>query len=105
MAKLKLNPEPTFKAKVGIPVPGAGKAPVEFVFKHRSREQIKEWMKAQAESDDQDTDTVMDFAVGWDLDDEFNAENVTKLCNNYPGAGFEILTAYLMELRGARAKN
>lgn len=34
MAKIKLNPEPVFTAKVPIPVAGGKDALVEFTFKH-----------------------------------------------------------------------
>lgn len=102
MAKLKLNPEPTFTIGVRIPVPGGEADPVAFTFKHRTREQVGEWLRAK---DADDTETVLACAVGWDLADEFNAENVARLCNNYPGAAGVIVVAYLEELRGARAKN
>lgn len=103
MAKLKLNPDPTFKTKVGIPVPGVGKAPVEFTFKHRTADQLAKWGNEVREASD--PETIMDCVVAWDLDDEFNAANVKLFCNNYPGAAYAIVTDYMAELRGARAKN
>lgn len=103
MARLKLNPEPTFKAKVGIPVPGSRPAEVLFTFKHRTRDDVIAWAEGSREQND--VESVLDCVVGWDLDDEFNAENVERLCNNYPGSGLTIVAAYLDELRGARAKN
>ena len=102
-AKLKLCPDPTFKAYVQVPVPGAGTAPVQFTFKHRSREQVLAWLEEDKEAGD--VPTVKAVAIGWDLDDEFNDENIAKLCSNYAGAGFAIVQTYLDELRGARAKN
>ena len=101
--KIKLCAEPTFKAPVQIPVPGAGPTPVEFTFKHRTREQVLAWLGDTQESGD--VKTVQDVASGWELDDEFNAENIGTLCSNYAGAGFAIVQTYLDELRGARAKN
>lgn len=103
MAKLKLTPDPTFKASVGIPVPGVGKAPVEFTFKHRTNDQLQRWGKEVESSTD--AETIMDCVQGWDLDDEFNAANVKIFCNNYPGAAYAIITDYMAELRGARTKN
>ena len=102
MAKLKLNPEPTFKAAVNIPVAGADAASVEFTFKHRTRAQLAEWLD---QKDRDDTESVMGCAMAWDLDDEFNAENVARLCENYVGSAYAVITAYLGELRGARVKN
>ena len=103
MAKIRLNPDPTFKTKVSIPVPGASPAPVEFTFKHRTREAIVAWMDEV--KDKTDVELVQDVASAWELDDEFNAENIARLCNNYAGAGTSILSAYISELAGARSKN
>lgn len=103
MAKLKLNPEPTFKAKVGIPVPGSRPAEVLFTFKHRTRDEVIAWVEGSRDATD--VESVLDVVVGWELEDEFNRENVERLCNNYPGSGLVIISAYLDELRGARVKN
>lgn len=119
MSRLKLNPEPTFKLKVGIPVPGKGEIPVEFTFRHRTREQLTEMAKAiskeAADIDDgenaiaallaKDVASVIECVAGWDLEDEFNPENVHRLCNTYSGAAFAVVNAYMEELRGARSKN
>jgi len=104
MARLSLNPAPTFKAKVGIPVPGADPAPVECTFKYRTRTELTAWLK-DSDPKQADPDLLMDLLLGWDLDDTFNAENVARLCDAYPGAGLAIYGAYLTELRGVRAKN
>ena len=101
--KLKLNPEPTFKAKVGIPVPGGKPVEVGFTFKHRTREDLLAWIEASREATD--AESIMECVAAWDLDDEFTAENVARLCNNYVGAGGAIVSAYLDELRGARRGN
>ena len=103
MAKLKLNPEPTFKAKVPIPVPGSAPVLVSFTMKWRKREEVSDWLEAA--KDMTDAQIIMDCAVGWELDDEFTAENAERLCNTYMGAGREFLSAYVDELRGVRAKN
>lgn len=103
MAKLKLNPEPTFKATVPVPVPGAGSAKVLFTFKWRKRDEIVEWLDAA--KDMTDAEIIMDSAIAWDLDDEFTHDNAERLCNTYTGAGREFVNTYLDELRGVRAKN
>jgi hypothetical protein len=103
MAKIKLTPEPTFKAKVGIPRPGATPAQVEFTFKHRDRDALLEFIEGG--HDQKDVEAVMAVAIAWELDDEFNADNVERLVKNYPGAGFAIIETYLSESRGARSKN
>jgi hypothetical protein len=104
MAKLKLTADPTFRAKVPVPIPGAGTADVEFTFKHRTNKELQAYIEA-IESDQPDTKIVMDVASGWDLDDTYTAENVEKLCESYAGAGLAVFQTYVRELRGARAKN
>ncbi|MBO9717525.1 MAG: hypothetical protein J7507_12135 [Pseudoxanthomonas sp.] len=101
--KLKLNPNPTFKAKVPIPVPGSAPALVEFTFKHKTRSALVEWLEERKEDDE--VGVFREIVASWDLDDEFNDENIRRLCDNYAGAGFAVLRVYLDELRGARQGN
>ena len=103
MSKIKLEAEPTFKAKVNIPIPGGDPAPVEFTFKHRTRDAVLAWMDEI--KGEKDSDAILTMASGWELDDEFNAKNIDLLCQNYLGAGKAIFETYLSELRGQRAKN
>lgn len=103
MAKIKLVADPTFKAKVAVPVPGAASSPVEFTFKWRKRAEVVAWLESAG--DMTDAEIIIDCASAWDLDDEFNAENAAKLCDVYAGAGREFVSTYLDELRGVRAKN
>lgn len=102
MAKLTLKPDPTFKAKVGIPVPGSDEpAEVEFVFKHRTRDELDKWMSETGE----DLQKVLEMASGWDLPDKFTDANVQKLLQNYFGAASAIVTGYLSELLKAKTGN
>ena len=107
MAKLTLNPAPTFKAKVAIPVAGGTPVDVEFTFKHRTRKQLADQMaelqKAQDSTDD--VTVIMSAVEGWELDDDFNAANVERLLQNYHGAGPEIMRTYGLQLMGARLGN
>lgn len=103
MAKLKLIPSPTFKFTVEIPVAGARVAPVEFVFKHRTKDQLTAFMAAREEKSD--VETVMEFAQGWDLDEPFNAQAVSDLLQNYIGAPVAIYQAYIAELTRAKLGN
>lgn len=103
MAKLTLTPNPTFQAKVGISVPGKGKVPTEFTFRHMSRKDLLAWIEAS--KDKSDVDCILEIATGWELDDEFNRDNVAALCDTYLSAGSEIVGEWMQELRGARVKN
>ncbi|OZI23620.1 hypothetical protein CAL26_09265 [Bordetella genomosp. 9] len=102
--KFTLTPQPTFKHKVPMPIPGAGFAEVEITFKHRSKAEFKEFMERAKEQDD-DVALVMDVASGWELQEPFDQEHVGKLVDSYVGAARAIFTAYVDELIKARVGN
>jgi hypothetical protein len=103
MAKLKLLAEPTFKAKVGIPVAGGESVPVEMTFRHRTKAQLDAFIKNRA--DKTDTESFMDMVTGWELEDAFTEANVSTLLDNYIGAALATFEAYIDELVKARVKN
>lgn len=105
MAKLTLNPSPTFKLKVKIPVPGKGNADVEFTFKHHSREKLTELMEIDGDDDISNQEYLARFVSDWDLDDKFNEDNFKALLDNYPRAANAIMEAYTQKMVGAREKN
>jgi hypothetical protein len=104
MAKLKLQPDPTFKATVLIPAAGMPDVSLEFTFKHRTRDQLRKFVEESAERGD-DAETILEMATGWELADAFNKENVTLLVQNYTTAGRCVFDKYLDELARARVKN
>lgn len=101
--KFKLQPNPTFKAKVAIPVHGGEAVQVEFEFKHRTRDELSEYYKSAAERSD--TEALLDILAGWELDDDFTAENVERLVQNHIGAAPAITARYVEELVQARKGN
>jgi hypothetical protein len=103
MGKFKLCPDPTFKAKVGIHVPGEKAVEIEFTFKHRAREELQKFIAESAERGD--VDTVMEMATAWELTDAFTADNVAMLTANYIASPRAIFDTYVDELTKARAKN
>lgn len=102
MAKLKLNPDPTFKKKVAVPTP-TGAADVELTFKYRDRPALQAWLEAT--KDAPEVDVFLDMVCGWELDDAFDRENVVRLCDAYPGASREAVNTYLRALTGIRSGN
>jgi hypothetical protein len=103
MAKLKLQPDPTFKATVLIPAAGMPDVSLEFTFKHRTRDQLRKFVEESAERDD--ADTILDMATAWELADAFDKENVSLLVQNYTAAARAVFDKYLDELARARVKN
>lgn len=101
----KIAPNPTFKGKVHIHVPGEAKpAVITFVFKHKTRAQLDEfqaWAKGKP-----DEDVIQEIAEGWDVEGlEFDRDGLTTLCQNHHSAPERIVQAYWSELTGARLGN
>lgn len=103
MAKLSLTANPTFKASVGIPIPGGDPQPVLFTFRHKTGTALAEWQEAA--KDMTNAAAIFSIAEAWDLDDDFTGVNIARLCDQYIGAAGAIFNVYVRELRGARAKN
>lgn len=104
MPKLKLVATPTFTAKVGIPVAGEGLADVSMVFKHRTKSALMKFIEENTEKN-MDADTFMSMVSGWDLEEEFNKQNVEALLEIHAGSGRATLDAYWRELLDAKIKN
>jgi hypothetical protein len=119
MAKLKLNPDPTFQRKIKVPTAAGGTADLTLTYKYRTREEMQEfsnWLAGlkppefpavrELKEDEQysdeersaiaghmteyarkvcdwDTDIIMEFVVGWDLDEPFTRDNVRELVNKH----------------------
>lgn len=114
MAKLALNPAPTFKATVHIPVAGGEPVPVVMSFKYRTRRALDEFLKkrdadAQLPDDDpakpSEAQLVMDCVEGWEVDDAFTLSVVEHLLDTHHAAGFAILGTYLQTLQAGRKGN
>lgn len=110
MAKISLNPAPTFKATVAIPLAGGGTHEAVFTFKHRTRKELAEYFadnaaRIEAGNAKTDAEHVFEHAIAWDLDDEFCMANIERLCNTYHAAGEAIVVAYVRELTQARRGN
>jgi hypothetical protein len=103
MTKLKLAVEPTFKGIVQIPRAGDVPVPVEFIFKHRTKDDLKKWIDKRKGTDD--TTSFLDMCVGWELEDKFDKQHVELLLQNYAGAGLACFKAYLEQLISGRVGN
>lgn len=107
--KFTLAVNPTFKAPVQIPVAGGGSAEIVMTFKHRTRDEFKEFNESlnvpEGAPPVKQIDALMDIASGWDLDEPFDREHVEKMLQRFMGSGEAILQVYFSELTGARAKN
>ena len=102
-SKLTLNPNPTFKHTVEIPVPGGDSEPVEFTFQGKTQKEYKELMDSLSDEKDKrsEAERFMGFVSGWDIAADFTVENVTKFLQTYIGAGALVLREYTRELTKA----
>lgn len=103
MAKLKLVANPTFKAKVGIPVAGGATVDVEMTFKHRTKSALDQFIRSR--DGVSDSDALMEMVEGWELEDAFNKENVELLLENYIGTALATYRVYIDELVKAKLGN
>lgn len=101
--KLVLTANPSFKAKVEIPVAGSKPAEVEFTFRHKSKDALKEWLESM--QDKEDAETILDVVTGWDLEDPFDKSAVEKMSQNYVGSISAIIAKYISELTGKSLGN
>lgn len=103
---LKLKANPTFKAKVGIPVPGGEPVEVEFEFRHMTRDALNAFLTGPKAAKRSYEDTIAQIVVGWSgVDADFSKEAVTELCQNYLGAPTAILESFGKELAATRLGN
>lgn len=112
MSGLRLVPATTFPATVKLTVPGEKvKVPLTFVFAHKTKAELQEWVRNSANRADPDFlgDVVRDWKVG-PVDEHgkpvpFSAEAFAALLNAYPAAGDEIYNGYMAAYREAQAGN
>lgn len=103
MAKLQLKANPTFKAKVAIPVAGAESVEVEMTFKHRTRTELEKFTADRAGKTD--AETFLDIVEGWELEDPYNKASVELLLENHMGAGLAAYQKYVDELYKHKSGN
>lgn len=102
---LKLTANPTFTSKVEIPAPG-GPVSIKVEFKHMTKDAYNAFLKADAEAQRSNEDTIMEIAVGWaNVDGEFNRENVAELCQQYHAAPRAIVETFVRDLTQFKSGN
>ncbi|WP_055336310.1 phage tail assembly chaperone [Ralstonia solanacearum] len=103
-----INPKPTFAAEATIPVAGGGTEKLNLLFKHKRRDDVREFFARASEGTDgeSDADVLLEIVEGWkDVDAPFSREALDRLVQNYPAAPRAIFDTYLAELTGQRRGN
>ena len=124
--KFSIKRDPTFTTTVNLPAPGQAPVPVSFTFKWMDRESLakfhdervnfaQEFMeKAKDTKSNADlAKFVIDFEVpqlksiivGWDIEEEFNDENLRALVESGSELPAAIVNGYLAAYDKAREGN
>lgn len=113
--KFTLTPKPTFKLSVKIPRPGEDDGQVTLTVRHKTRKQLKdmedelkrasELSGDNAEQMDAPLEYLEKIIESWNIDSDYNRDNLALLLENYPRAFDSIVSAYTKELYAVREKN
>lgn len=103
----KRDPNPTFPATVQITVPGSASLPLAVEFKHKTAEEVKEFLAPAAAKSNAAmlADMIASVDVAAKLPDESDADFLAHICSKYPAASSDILRTYLRELTESKVKN
>lgn len=98
--------QPTFEWSVKIPSP-TGEQVVTFVFKHKTRDSLKEFFERVSKTDgDVATKDLLEIIENWkDVEQPFSEASLGELIQNYYGVLPAIFDAYVEALTQAKAKN
>lgn len=93
----RIEADPTFRAKVCIPIPGLEPAVIECLFRHKTRSELREFLSRASERDSEAV--LAEILEGWSgVEREFTREALAALLDSYPAAGNTIFDAYLYTL-------
>lgn len=102
----KVNPNPTFVGTATIAVPGGEPAKLRLVFKHKTRDEARDFFARAAKSEECPSVVLMEILAGWeDVDEAFSQAALKCVVQNYHTAPQAIFDAYLDELSAARRGN
>lgn len=104
MAKFKLSLKalPDFKLPVKFQMANGEDATVVLTVKHKKSSELQEILDQEKLSTDE---LVKAICSDWDLEEEFNDENVKEFASLFPGAVPVLMEEYMRALAGQRAKS
>lgn len=103
-----LQPNPTFKETVVIPVPGAESGSITFVFKRLGKKALRALFGSITKegAEREDADVLEEIVAGWEgVDVEFSRQALETLCDAYPGAATAVILGYNKAMTEVKAKN
>lgn len=101
--KLTIGPLPDFKLPVKFAMPNGEDQTIIFTVRHRKTSEIHE--RYTSDTPMSDVEMITFLASGWNLDDEFNEENIKQLLDYYPATAIGLTSSYMKALAGQRVKN
>lgn len=107
----KIVPNPTFKARVSLTVPGEDALPViDVEFRHKGRAAFAAWWESVTARTD--AECLNEVIVGWSgvidetgADVAYSLAALTQMLDRYPASAVELAGAYRKALMESRAKN
>ena len=101
--KLKLVALPEFDLPVSFNLPNGEKAEIKFKVKHLKASEVKELYTQKKEV--KDHEFIQAIATDWDLEEEFNEENIKELVSLFPSSALALTSTYVQALAGNRVKD
>lgn len=102
----KLEPNPTFKTAVKIPIPGEKAEAVLFTFRHKTASQIDAYQSAIAGGDKTLKDIAKEIVIEWTYPGvDFNDEALDACMERFPGSPLAIWMAFREAYFVAKEKN
>lgn len=103
--KVKLGKMKDFPMKVEFNGHDGSEMFVTFTVVHMKRDEFLEQINKEGGDRLNDAQFIMFLASGWDLEDEFNEENVSDLVEWFPAVTTGLVQKYLSAMVGVRVKN
>lgn len=103
-----LQPKPTFKETIEIPVPGEAPGSITFEFKRLGKKALRSLFKSIQDGAEtrEDSDVLAEIVVGWSgVDEDFSQTALETLCDAYPGSVTAIILGYNKAMMEGKAKN
>lgn len=100
--KLSLSALPDFKLPVKFKLANDQDVEVIFTVKHKKTSELQELLNKEGLST---KELIMEIASDWDLEEEYNEDNVNEFSDLFPASTVALTTAYMQALAGQRVKN
>lgn len=103
--KISIKRLPDFKLRVKFVMPNDEEADIVFTVKHKTIAEMQGVYFTEDEKPATDFDVAKAIVTGWDLEEDFNDENLQELFDLFPGITVSLINAYMQALIGNRKKN